>query len=449
WLRDNGFTGGSGGIPEANIHFHATREEKLGAIDSLGCDIFVDDMIEVLADEAFPAATQGVLFRQDGSDEAPEGILRASSWDSVRLLVETVHLMGSDAYRTVVEELGCRPERAQPLGAPGNNRLLRIVVPDARSLVLKRYLQDSRDPRRRIPAEFRALSLLWNAGVTNIPRPHVYNEPGGFALFSFVDGVPMREMAIDRDHILQAAAFLHELKKVHARTRGERIPEGADSRRCLADYVRHIDRRLRSILDGLKTAPRADEARKLIEERLLPFKEKVTDKFHREVAAQGLDTERPIPEEERTLSPSDFGFHNAILGPDKRVHFLDFEYFGRDDPAKLIADFIHHAAQDLPPERHRLFIEEFHRGFPQRDAFLKRLRLVLDPIGLEWLLIILNVLTPESRARRGFSRQEDEGELVARRLGRAEARLGKMAEYAGNGPFLTAPVLSPLLDPEK
>ena len=44
----------------------------------------------------------------------------------------------------------------------------------------------------------------------------------------------------------------------------------------------------------------------------------------------------------QVFSPSDFGFHNALLKDNGKLCFLDFEYFGRDDPVKLMADFIWH-----------------------------------------------------------------------------------------------------------
>ena len=49
----------------------------------------------------------------------------------------------------------------------------------------------------------------------------------------------------------------------------------------------------------------------------------------------------------QVLSPSDFGFHNAILKESGDLVFLDFEYFGRDDPVKLMADFIWHPGMKL------------------------------------------------------------------------------------------------------
>src|SRR5258708_29751946 len=34
-----------------------------------------------------------------------------------------------------------------------------------------------------------------------------------------------------------------------------------------------------------------------------------------------------------------FGFHNALLRPSQELCFLDFEYAGHDDPAKMVGDF--------------------------------------------------------------------------------------------------------------
>jgi hypothetical protein len=63
--------------------------------------------------------------------------------------------------------------------------------------------------------------------------------------------------------------------------------------------------------------------------------------------ALGLDFDAELAEEMRTLSPSDFGFHNAIRKTDGTLCFIDFEYFGWDDPVKLTADFLHHPGMAL------------------------------------------------------------------------------------------------------
>ena len=61
--------------------------------------------------------------------------------------------------------------------------------------------------------------------------------------------------------------------------------------------------------------------------------------------------EKRIPRTQQILSPSDFGFHNVIKTK-QGLRFIDFEYFGWDDPVKLITDFIWHPAMDLS-EKHK------------------------------------------------------------------------------------------------
>ena len=65
------------------------------------------------------------------------------------------------------------------------------------------------------------------------------------------------------------------------------------------------------------------------------------------VAAACRDSrpETELAPQHRCLSPSDFGFHNALLRGRPGVPgardwvFLDFEYFGWDDPAKTVPIF--------------------------------------------------------------------------------------------------------------
>ena len=65
WMERQGFfKGGGASIKPANLFFAATRAEKLARITALGCDVFVDDLEEVLEDPDFPSATRRILFSQ-------------------------------------------------------------------------------------------------------------------------------------------------------------------------------------------------------------------------------------------------------------------------------------------------------------------------------------------------------------------------------------------------
>ena len=49
-------------IPPEAVYFEETRQGKCRRIATLGCHVFIDDLPEVLTDQAFPEATRGVLF---------------------------------------------------------------------------------------------------------------------------------------------------------------------------------------------------------------------------------------------------------------------------------------------------------------------------------------------------------------------------------------------------
>jgi hypothetical protein len=63
WMEQKGFFDEEGlGVPVANVHFSATRSEKLDRIGRLGITHFIDDLPEVLDDPAFPAGVVKILF---------------------------------------------------------------------------------------------------------------------------------------------------------------------------------------------------------------------------------------------------------------------------------------------------------------------------------------------------------------------------------------------------
>ncbi len=106
---------------------------------------------------------------------------------------------------------------------------------------------------------------------------------------------------------------------------------------------------------------------------------------------------------ERTLSPSDFGFHNALRGADGRLVFLDFEYFGWDDPAKTVADFLLHPGMQLPAALKQRFFFGMMAALASVPKLQHRVRAVYPLFGLKWCAILLNEFTLENLARRCFA----------------------------------------------
>jgi hypothetical protein len=74
-----------------DVYFELSRDAKLARIAAQHCDLFIDDLPEVLAAPGFPAATRRVLF--DPENNYPDGVWsghrfeRCADWASIRRLV--------------------------------------------------------------------------------------------------------------------------------------------------------------------------------------------------------------------------------------------------------------------------------------------------------------------------------------------------------------------------
>jgi hypothetical protein len=88
WMEAQGFFSDQGfSMLRDNVHFASTRSEKVSRIADLACDIFVDDLEEVLADPGFPPSVQRILFSQsaDFSEGLPYSVCR--DWPAIEEIV--------------------------------------------------------------------------------------------------------------------------------------------------------------------------------------------------------------------------------------------------------------------------------------------------------------------------------------------------------------------------
>ena len=107
-----------------------------------------------------------------------------------------------------------------------------------------------------------------------------------------------------------------------------------------------------------------------------------------------------LAQELRIASPSDFGSHNALRTGDGLTLFLDFEYFGWDDPVKLASDCYWHPAMHLGEGAKAFWLSHCCRIFRADPSFRRRLASYLPLFGLKWSLIILNEFLSRNAAVR-------------------------------------------------
>jgi len=135
-----------------------------------------------------------------------------------------------------------------------------------------------------------------------------------------------------------------------------------------------------------------------------------------------------ITPELRYVSPSDFGFHNAIRTPE-RTYFIDFEFAGWDDPAKAALDFILQPRVPVAKQRSPLL----DALPPEHRLTVYRRCEVLGPIlRIKWACIVLAVLQPTRLEQIMHNMPEQSPEdLIRNRIERAYSYLRKppMAAY--------------------
>jgi hypothetical protein len=83
WMERHRFFAADGfALARENVHFEATRAEKLARIAASGCGLFIDDLEEVLSDPGFPPAVGRVLFADPPPGRAL-GYKTLASWRQI------------------------------------------------------------------------------------------------------------------------------------------------------------------------------------------------------------------------------------------------------------------------------------------------------------------------------------------------------------------------------
>jgi len=323
------------------------------------------------------------------------------------------------------------------MGGGRNSRVYRLATAEGKIFAGKEYFSHPSDKRDRLRTEFYGLRFLWARGIRNVPQPVAANEEKQVAIYEFIPGqeIPSKEVGeADIDH---AVDFLARLWRAGREAAGE-VLLGAASAACFSvnDVHAIIAARLKRLTALQERSEAYEQLRGFIAGSFLPAYDRIgawSDGFLRK---NKIDKHAPLAQEARTLSPSDFGFHNAMRRKDGGVIFLDFEYFGWDDPAKMIADFLLHPAMRLSFSLRRRFAERVFDVFPGWDRLRKRVQAVYPLLGLVWCLILLNEFVPEATLRREFAGAA--GELEAQRqaqLEQARNMLRKIDEEYEEFPF--------------
>ncbi len=308
-----------------------------------------------------------------------------------------------------------------PVRRGGNNRVFQLIGDQHRAL-LKFYDAPEAGRQDRLKQEYAALKFLSGLGFGEVAQPIATDFERRCAIYEWIDGVAPH--GAGPAEVDQMAKFFIRLQQVRGRDGASGLAGASAhcySPSMVAEQVgARLDRLVASISPETEIAA-------FIDDSLKPAATRSIERLRSGCAAAGIAFDEPMPLELRALSPSDFGTHNALRRPDGRLAFVDFEYFGWDDPAKAVADVMLHPGMSLTESlghRYRTQVEQALRT--SDPSFSRRLDLFFPSMVVLWCLILLNEFLPERWTRRVLAGVADERDIVqARQLNKARQLLAQ------------------------
>jgi len=282
----------------------------------------------------------------------------------------------------------------------GGNNQIYLLDTSHKKFILKKYFEHDKDRRDRMGAEFSFLLAAKARAPHQIPTPYAKDDEGKWGLYEYVEGYKIdNSEKIVENFIAQAVNFIVEINVGKAPVG---MPNASEACFSIQDHISCVENRLSMLrevnslnFDFRELLGAIDREWNFIHAKLLKF-----------IGQNRLSLEQPIPANQRIISPSDFGFHNAIVKSDGTLTFIDFEYAGWDDPAKLVGDFFAQVAVPVGSEHLTGFIESLMLGIKFDANAIMRSMALINLYKIKWCCIVLNIFISENLQRRIFAQPE-------------------------------------------
>ncbi len=375
WLEENNFFNQRlYNLCKNNIFFCTTKEEKIKKINELNLDFMIDDLNDIFRHK-ISTKTKKILF--NSSLKKNNADYNFGDWDQISKLIFSRNENKLGLIK-VCNTINCYNiiTSIDEIKRGGNSRVYKLNDINNKSFILKEYPNKHLEVKPRLKNELRALNLLKN--LKNVPKIVSFNEELNVIVLNYIQGKKIYK--VTSKNISEAINFIEKLYEMSKKN----IKYYPATEACLnaKDLISQIDNRF----ENLKFIENKDLKQSL--NKLIKLNLKLKERAYKIWPKDNININ--LSRKFLTFSPSDFGFHNAIINQNNSITFIDFEYFGLDDPVKLISDFLWHPAMSLNTNQKILFTKGFLKIFENDHSFKKRLNVAFSMYGLRWCLIILS-----------------------------------------------------------
>jgi thiamine kinase-like enzyme len=370
-----------------NVYFSSTQKGKIEKINELRPDIIIDDLIEIVEHPLLNDKINRIHFGKEPF----------STWG----VIEN-HVLGaideSDCSNFIKNASLGTLLSSQPYNSGGNSSVWKVEIENSPPLAIKFYHNDLARKDRRIVEEF-SLERMRQYGVSNIPHIVTTDKNVEASIFRHIEAHVVSELDISKIEII--LDFIQKLKVLKESDDGN-FPLASAA--CLSgeDIARQIKFRLLSFQQAREINHDLNE---FLAEEFNPFFKTLIE-WAKDNWPKGSEFSKPLDIKNQILTPSDLGAHNMLENDKGEIYFIDFEYFGLDDPAKTVSDFLLQPKNKINMDLGRVWVSKMAELLSKSDPeFLDRLAASWPLYGLCWSLIMLN----EYRADNWYRRKQSKG----------------------------------------
>lgn len=278
----------------------------------------------------------------------------------------------------------------------GVNSNVFVISDQSKKYILKFYRKDNNSPTR-LEREVSALELFHANGIKNVPELLSHSKRLNCSLLSFIPGENIFQFS--QDYIVHFQSFF---KKILSLSNG--LDKGVlnlNAIDCCME-INTINSQIESRLTNLR------KENNIQIDTLLNQIEEIFQFVARQIKMlnNNFNNLKPI------LSTVDFGINNAII-KNKEFHFIDFEFFGWDNPIHLISDTISHPANNLNIHEQSALLDAILECYTipeELEEILKAFNGVNLLFDIKWCLIMLNPFLSS------YNSNSEQAELQTRQL---------------------------------
>jgi hypothetical protein len=289
------------------------------------------------------------------------------------------------------------------LSAGGNNRIYEVKTSSG-SFAAKKYFRHEYDKRDRLATEYAFANYAADVAPKFVSRPYACIYEEGWALYDYLEGIHIGPNDINKQHVDQAINFFKALNNTPSRLTitDKSLPNASEACFTIQEHLDLVENRIFKLQQSLVVKSFQNNIAIEFLEKLNEFWVSISAEITEKAKEYNI-LNRSLDQNQRCISPSDFGFHNALLQSNGQIKFIDFEYAGIDDPAKMAGDFFAQLAVPIPTEYFNEFVYETMYAFEKPKTLITRAKLMRLVYQVKWCCIAMNVFLPINLTRRKFA----------------------------------------------